>query len=154
MTAIFTPGHFYTCVWELHAQSCPTLCDPVDCSLPGPSVHRIFQARILEWFAISSSRRSSRPRDQTCISKVSYIERWILYCWATWEAFFEEWSTLLENHAFLDRCMSRKRRMWKGKEERRHLPSQPELIKLAWQSMAWQMLQPDHSHTQQRCMVF
>ena len=41
------------------AQSCPTLCDPVDCSLPGSSVHGIFQARILEWVAISFSRRSS-----------------------------------------------------------------------------------------------
>ena len=37
------------------AQSCPTLCDPMDCSLPGSSVHRIFQARVLEWVAISFS---------------------------------------------------------------------------------------------------
>ena len=39
------------------AQSCPTLCNPVDCSLPGSSVHGIFQARILEWVAISFSRK-------------------------------------------------------------------------------------------------
>ena len=45
------------------AQSCPTLCDPMDCSLPGSSVHGIFQARILEWMAISFSRRSSLHRD-------------------------------------------------------------------------------------------
>ena len=44
-------------------QSCPTLCDPLDCSPPDSSVHGILQARILEWVAISSSRRSSRPRD-------------------------------------------------------------------------------------------
>ena len=50
------------------AQSCPTLCDPVDCSLPGSSVHGIFQARILEWVAISFSRGSSRPRDRTLVS--------------------------------------------------------------------------------------
>ena len=50
------------------AQSCPTLCDPMDCSLPGSSIHGIFQARILEWVAISFSRRSSRPRDWTWIS--------------------------------------------------------------------------------------
>ena len=50
------------------AQSCLTLCDPMDCSLPGSSVHRIFQARILEWVAISSSRRSSPPRDYTQVS--------------------------------------------------------------------------------------
>ena len=46
-------------------QSCPTLCDPVDCSLPGSSVQWIFQARILEWVAISFSTESSQPRDQT-----------------------------------------------------------------------------------------
>ena len=49
----------------LVSQSRPTLCDPVDCSLPGSSVHGIFQARILEWVAISSSRVSSQPRKQT-----------------------------------------------------------------------------------------
>ena len=47
------------------AQSCPTLCDPVDCSLPGSSIHGIFQARVLEWVAISFSRGSSQPRDQS-----------------------------------------------------------------------------------------
>ena len=45
------------------AQLCLTLCDPLDCSLPGSCVHVIVQARILEWGAISFSRRSSRPRD-------------------------------------------------------------------------------------------
>ena len=45
------------------AQSCPTLCDPLDCSLPGSSVHGIFQARILGWVAISFSRGSSQHRD-------------------------------------------------------------------------------------------
>ena len=43
------------------AQSCPTLCDPMDCSLPGSSVHGIFQARVLEWIAISFSRDFSDP---------------------------------------------------------------------------------------------
>ena len=46
-------------------QSCPTLCDPVDCSPPGSSVHGILQARILEWVAISFSLGSSQPRDRT-----------------------------------------------------------------------------------------
>ena len=55
----------------LVAQSCPTLCDPVDCSLPGSSVHEIFQARILEWVAISFSRRSSQPRDRTWVSHIA-----------------------------------------------------------------------------------
>ena len=49
-------------------QSCPTLCDPMDCSLPGSSVHGTFQAGILEWVAISFSRGSSTPRDQTRVS--------------------------------------------------------------------------------------
>ena len=44
-------------------QSCPTLCDPMDCSPPGSSVHGILQGRILEWGAISFSKGSSRPRD-------------------------------------------------------------------------------------------
>ena len=51
------------CCCCLVAQSCPTLCHPMDCSPPGFSVHGILQARILEWVAISFSRGSSRPRD-------------------------------------------------------------------------------------------
>ena len=47
----------------MHAQSCPTLCDPVDCSPPGSSVPGILQARILQWVAISFSRGSFQPRD-------------------------------------------------------------------------------------------
>ena len=50
------------------AQSCLTLCNPIDCSLTGSSFHRIFQARILEWVAISISRGSSWPRNWTQIS--------------------------------------------------------------------------------------
>ena len=43
------------------AQSCPTLCDPMDCSLSGSSIHGIFQARVLEWIAISFSRKELNP---------------------------------------------------------------------------------------------
>ena len=53
------------------AQLCPTVCDPTDCSLPGSSVHGIFQARVLEWIAISFSRGSSQPRDQTWVSRTA-----------------------------------------------------------------------------------
>ena len=53
------------------AQSCPTLCNPMDCSLPGSSVHGIFQARILEWVAISLSRGSSQHRDWTQVSRIA-----------------------------------------------------------------------------------
>ena len=52
------------------AQSCPTLCDPVDCTLPGSSIHGILQAVIPEWVAISFSRGSSRPRNQTWVSRI------------------------------------------------------------------------------------
>ena len=52
------------------AQSCPTLCDPIDCSLPGFSIHAILQARVLEWAVISFSKGSSQPRDQTRISHI------------------------------------------------------------------------------------
>ena len=52
------------------AQSCPTLCDPVDCNLLGFSIHGILQARILEWVAISFSRASSQPRDRTEVSLI------------------------------------------------------------------------------------
>ena len=45
----------------MHAQLCPTLCDPIDCSLPGSSVLGIFQARVLEWFVISYSRGTPDP---------------------------------------------------------------------------------------------
>ena len=62
-------------------QSCPTLCDSMDCSLPGFSVHGILQARTLEWVAMPSSRGSSLSRDQTCISYVSCIGRHVLYCY-------------------------------------------------------------------------
>ena len=60
-------------------QSCPNLCNPQDCSPPGSSVHGTSQARIMEWVAISFSRGSSRPRDPTNVSCVSYIGRQILY---------------------------------------------------------------------------
>ena len=65
------------------ARSCPALCDPMDYSLPGSSVHGISQARILEWVAISSSSRSTQPRDWTLISCVSCIGRRTLYHWAS-----------------------------------------------------------------------
>ena len=61
---------------HVHAQSCPTLCDPMDCSLQDSSVCWIIQARILEWVAISSFRGSSWLRDQT---HVFYIGRQVLY---------------------------------------------------------------------------
>ena len=70
------------CSWTCHGmalESCLTLCDLMDYSLPGSSVHGILQARILEWVVMPSSRGSSQPRDQTSVSYVSCIGRWVLY---------------------------------------------------------------------------
>ena len=64
-------------------QPCLTLCDPMDRSLPGSSLHGIHQARVLEWVAISFSRGSSRPRDRT---QVSRIPGRLFNLWATREA--------------------------------------------------------------------
>ena len=67
----------------LVAQLCLTLCDPVDCRLPGSCVHGILQARILEWVAISFSRGSSQARDQTWVTCI--VSRFFTF-WATREA--------------------------------------------------------------------
>jgi len=64
----------------LVAKLCPTLVTPMDCSLPGSFVHGILQARILEWVAISFSRGSSQPRNQTQISHTA-------------GRFFTDWAT-------------------------------------------------------------
>ena len=72
------------------AQSCLTLCDPMDCSPPGSSVHGNLQARIQEWFPISFSRGSSQPRDQT---HILCIVSWILNHWATREATIKNHNT-------------------------------------------------------------
>ena len=71
-------------------QSCPSLWDPMDCSLPGSSVHWILRARILEWVAIPFSQGSSQLRDWT---QVSHIVGRIFTIWATREA-QEYWSGL------------------------------------------------------------
>ena len=70
------PSLPYTCLHAKLLQSCLTLCDPMHCSPPGSSVHRILQARILEWVATPSSKGSSHPRAQT---RSSCIGREFLY---------------------------------------------------------------------------
>ena len=68
----------HACVHAKTLQSGTTLCDPMDCSLPGPSVCRFLQARILKWVATPSSKRSSWSKDQTWVSCISCIGRRIL----------------------------------------------------------------------------
>ena len=77
------PFYEYSVEIVLVAQSCPTLCNPMDCSPKGSSVHRILQATILEWVDMPSSRGSSWPRDRTQVS--SMADR-LFTIWATREA--------------------------------------------------------------------
>ena len=79
----------HECCWWSVIQACPTLFNP-----PGSSVHGISQARLLEWVAISYSRRFSLPRDRTHVSCVSCRGRQILYQCATWEALKHEYQDL------------------------------------------------------------
>ena len=67
-----------------YAWSCLTLCDPIGCSPPGSFVHGILQARVLERVAISSSRGSSRPRDRTHVSSVSWLAGGLFTTSALW----------------------------------------------------------------------
>ena len=62
-----------SCMGAKLLQSGPTLCDPMECSLPVSSVQGVFQARILEWVALPYSRGSFQPRDQTHVSYVCCI---------------------------------------------------------------------------------
>ena len=95
--------HRYVCMYVLVAQSCLTFCDPMDCSLPGSSIRGIFQTRILEWVAISFSRRSSWPRDWTWVSCI--VGR-CFTIWATREVQMCLWLTdiLLKCRFWLGRC--------------------------------------------------
>ena len=88
---------------DMHAQSCLTVCDPMDCSPPGSFVHGILRVRILEWVAMPSSRGSYQPRNRTHISYVSCISRFFQQSCAShilmWELDQkEEWA--LKNWCF------------------------------------------------------
>ena len=78
----------------LVTHSYPTLCNPVDCSPPGFSVHGDSPARILEWVAMPSSRGSSQPRDWT---HISHIAGSFFTSWATREAFYVHSNTILNS---------------------------------------------------------
>ena len=84
------------CMCAKSLQSCPTLCNPMDCSAPGSCIHGILQARVLEWVAIPFSMGSPWPREQTC---VSCIEGGLFTIWDTRQAFYQvhakRWKPLL-----------------------------------------------------------
>ena len=67
------------CVHAESHQSCPILCNLMACGPPDSFVHGILQARILEWVATPSFWGSSQPRNQTHVSYVSCVGRWVLY---------------------------------------------------------------------------
>ena len=73
-------------VWMRLAQSCPTVCDPTDCSPPGSPVHGILQAKILEWVTISFSSRSSKTQGSNPDGFPSCTEGILFTIWATREA--------------------------------------------------------------------
>ena len=82
----------------LHAklvQSCLTLCDPMDYSPPGSSVHGVLQARLLEWVAMPSSRGYSQPRDQTQVSMSPALAGGFFTTSATWVMLFNHPKTIL-----------------------------------------------------------
>ena len=77
----FNSSWVYSC-----ARLCRTLCDSLDCSPPGSSVHGILQARVLQWVAFFFSGEASPPRGSTHVSCVACIGRWVLYYCSTGEA--------------------------------------------------------------------
>ena len=94
------------------AQLCPTLCDPMDCSLSGFSVHGIFQARVLEWIAISFSRGSSWPRNRTQVSRIAGRRFTI---WATMGApgdYHTKWSKSDKDKYYMISLIGR---IWRGR---------------------------------------
>ena len=76
----------YLSIYCAPAQSSLTVCNPMDCSSPGSSVHGIFPTRILEWVAMPSSRGSAQPRDWTHVSCVSCIAGGFFTHWVTGDA--------------------------------------------------------------------
>ena len=86
LTKTQDPREECMCVCAKSFQSFLTLCDLMDCSPQGSSVHDILQARTLEWVPLPSSRRSSQPMNWTHVSYVSYIGRQDPYTSATWKA--------------------------------------------------------------------
>ena len=76
-------------------QSCPTFCSPMDCRLPDSSVHGISQARIREWAAAPYSRRSSKPRDQTCFLESPALAGGVFTTSAIWEVHTSVYTSIL-----------------------------------------------------------
>ena len=89
--SLFKYAYYHIWIKVLVAQLYLILCDPMDCSPSGFSVHGIFQARILEWVSISFSRGSSQSKDQTWVSCTA---SWFFTVWVTKEAPYNIWHTV------------------------------------------------------------
>ena len=94
-------GILHTCVCPKLLQLCPTLWDPMACSSPDSSVHGILQARILEWVVMTSSRRSSWPRHQTCILCFLYWQVGSILLVALGKPTIEYYSAIKKNEILL-----------------------------------------------------
>ena len=119
------PASEYSHLTSYNLQPCPTLCDPMDCSPPGSSVHGILQARILEGVAIPFSRESFQPWDQT----------WFFH---TAGRFFTDWATreawTAERHSFL--CLIVSYQFWSGDGIQAILFCLCKNVRGQWQTMA------------------
>ena len=108
--------------------SCLTLDDPMDCSSSGSSVHGIFQARILEWVAVSYSKGSSQPRDRTRVSCGFCIGRWIPYHCTPGEGH----SLCIGHFSSVTLFMPHKEQSSLHKQEKTHTSRKWELCFQAW----------------------
>ena len=119
IAALFTTAKTWSEVkWSEVAQSCPTLCNPMGCSPPGSSVHWIFQARVLEWVAISFSRGSSWLRDWT---RVSCIVSRRFTVWATRAKTWEQPTCSLTDEWMKNMCLIY-HTMWSQSEREKWIP--------------------------------
>ena len=104
-----SPKYPGVCVCVCVCVSCSVVCDPMDCSMPGTSVHGILQARILEWVVMPFSRRSSQPRDRT---QVSHVAGRFFTIWANGEA-----QKYFKSGAFnCTDVLKRRQKCWKSSE--------------------------------------
>ena len=130
--------------WSEVTQSCPTLCDPVDCSSPGSSIHGILQVRILEWVAISFSRGSSQPRDWTWVPRIAGRH---FNLWATREA---KGSTWMQSQKWQNDLCTFPRKTIQYHRNPSLCPNQ-----WCWRSWSWMVLlrhtRPFRTNTQKRC---
>ena len=102
-TQTHTHTHTHMCVHAQSLQLCLNICDPMDCSPPGSSVHGILQTRILKWVAMLSSRGSSQPNDQMSLMSPALAGRFFTTS-TTWEA-QHSWSVSQFSRSVVSNCL-------------------------------------------------